>query len=95
MKSNNLFFGIILSSFLYGCISLPGPGYYKKSYYSGEQAILFKQASFDLNCPISVLKDEPLSINYMDIGVTGCGNRAKYKYVQSVGWVANTVTKQK
>lgn len=93
MKSSNILMAVVLSSILPGCISLPGPDYYKKSYYGNEQAILFKQASFDLNCPTSKLKDQPLSKNYMDIGITGCGKRAKYKYVQRVGWVANTITK--
>ena len=94
MKSRNIVMVIILSSVLSGCISLPGPDHYKNSYYRSEQAIIFKQASFDLNCPTSKLKDQVLSKNYMDIGITGCGKRAKYKYVQGVGWVANTITQE-
>lgn len=92
-KLSNVLIGFILSSVLFGCGSMSGPEAYKQSYYKSEQAILFKQASFDLNCPVSKLKDQILSKYYLDIGITGCGKRVKYKYVRGVGWVANTISR--
>lgn len=93
MKSRKILIGIVLSSALFGCVSMGGPEAYKKSYYESEQAILFKQAAFDLDCPISKLKDQILSKYYLDIGIKGCGKRARYKYLGIDGWVANTITK--
>ena len=86
MKKCNSFMWLVIVAVFAGCAST------EELYKSGERPRLLKQASFDLNCPVSKLKDTPLS-NYYNIGVEGCGKRAKYKYIDGAGWVANTISR--
>lgn len=72
-----------------GCTALGSKSWYQD--YS--RTNLMKQATFDLNCTESKLKDRPLS-GYMTIGVSGCGKQATYKYIDRVGWVANTASRR-
>lgn len=46
------------------------------------------RASFELECPKDQLQVVELAT--MTIGVTGCGKRAVYKWVEGTGWVNNT-----
>ena len=54
---------------------------------------LERQAAFDLKCDRDRLTFKKLDSGPAlgTVGVTGCGTRMTYKYVESVGWVANVV----
>lgn len=52
-------------------------------------ATSMSKASFDLNCPEDQLQAKDLQGS---IGVSGCGRRARYVWVDGVGWTANTIT---
>jgi hypothetical protein len=51
------------------------------------------QAPFDMDCPTEELTFKALA-GWRSVGVTGCGNRATYKWVNGVGWVMNTTTQE-
>lgn len=74
---------------LLGCTVLGSQAWYE-GYTRGP---LLKQAAFDLGCPESKLKDRPLS-GYTTIGIRGCGKQATYKYIDTVGWVANATSRK-
>ena len=89
MKSYNHTILIVLVVLIAGC-TLPTA---KEQYYNYERSALLKQASFDLNCPENKLKEQVLTKDYNNVGITGCGKRVKYKYVYRVGWIANTMSR--
>lgn len=78
-----------------------GGGCFLASSKQGFEATEMKRAAFDLGCPVEqvqvtelvsgavpVTPDEVAKGgNGTVIGVSGCGRRATYKYVQSAGWV--------
>jgi len=49
---------------------------------------LVKRTGHDLNCPLEeqTFKD----LGSRTVGVSGCGNRASYKYVSGPGWVMDS-----
>jgi len=53
-----------------------------------------KQAAFDLGCTTDQMQVVDLGSQMPwsgTIGVSGCGKKATYKYVQGAGWVNNTL----
>lgn len=82
-----------------GCSS-----YFLASSKKGFEATELKRAAFDLQCPpeqvqVTELVEgaTPLTPGEIAkggdgtvIGVSGCGQQATYKFVQDVGWVAQT-----
>ena len=62
--------------------NLAGPENFKSADRGG-----MRRASFELQCPE---KDLAVSDLGGAVGVTGCGRRAIYKWVQGVGWVNDT-----
>lgn len=81
---------LMIISFIYisGCTVLGS-----KEWYEGYgRPALLKKAAFDLDCPESKLRDQTLS-GYFTIGVSGCGKKASYKYIDTLGWVTNTISK--
>src|SRR4051794_27457419 len=62
----------------------------KEGFVSSE----LKRASFDMDCPqekLDVVELEGGAYSAV-MGVTGCGRKATYKYINRVGWVAQTLS---
>jgi len=83
-------------------------GYFLASSKKGFEATELNRAAFDLNCPVDqigvvelVAGSTPVTPDDVGkgggntvIGVNGCGRKATYKYVESIGWVAQTTSQQ-
>jgi hypothetical protein len=83
-------------------------GYFLASSKAGFEATEKQRAAFDLGCPIDQVQVTEIASGVTPatpdeagkggdgtvIGVSGCGRRATYKYVQSAGWVAQTTASQ-
>ncbi len=57
---------------------------------------LAPRAGFDLGCPASQLEYAPLGNRYDGyemVGVTGCGKKAVYVWLDERGWVLNTANR--
>jgi hypothetical protein len=97
------FSGALLVAFLVGC-----GGYFLASSKEGFEATELKRAAFDLQCApekVTVTELTPgQSVVTPDeaakggdgtvIGVSGCGRQATYKFVQDIGWVAQSASKR-
>lgn len=82
-------------------------GYFLAASKDGFEATEKKRAAFDLGCPVDQVQVTELVSGAVPVtpdeaakggdgtvvGVTGCGRRATYKYVQGVGWVVQTTSK--
>jgi hypothetical protein len=90
-------------------VLLAGCGaYFLASSKQGFEATELKRAAFDLQCtPEKVLVTElvagatPITPGEIAkggdgtvIGVSGCGHQATYKFVQGIGWAAQSAAKQ-
>lgn len=82
--------------------------YFLASSKQGFEATELKRAAFDLHCPQEKVEVTELVAGATPvtpdeaakggdgtvIGVSGCGRQATYKFVQGVGWAAQSAAKQ-
>ncbi|HWB77211.1 MAG TPA: hypothetical protein VG755_19730 [Nannocystaceae bacterium] len=81
--------GSLMFALAFGCAHQPTP---TSDTFTGSFAStipdLEKRAPHDLNCAAGQLTYKDLGP--LTVGVDGCGNRATYKWVQTVGWVMDS-----
>jgi hypothetical protein len=91
---------------LFSLLATACGGYFLASSKQGFEATEKKRAAFDLDCPVDQVQVIELVAGAIPvtpdevakggdgtvIGVSGCGKRATYKYVQEVGWVAQNAS---
>ncbi|APR88311.1 hypothetical protein A7982_13660 [Minicystis rosea] len=70
-----------------GCAGVVGT---RAWFEADEQAVLRKQASFDLSCPAPQIELNVLGADYKSVGAVGCGKKTSYLYVFKVGWGRNS-----
>jgi hypothetical protein len=51
---------------------------------------LTKRTEYDLGCPLAEQTFKDLGAG--TVGVSGCGKKATYKYVENVGWVMDSAS---
>jgi len=75
-----------------GSIIIGSEGWYQTR--AGAKESLEKQASFDLSCEVAEIQVTPLgqgAAPYQTVGVSGCGKKVKYIWLQEKHqWIANT-----
>ena len=71
---------------LSSCATTHAPTHYEL-FMQPEPTGGLKRAAFDLQCDAKALQVSDLG---NAVGVTGCGKRAAYKFVNGTGWVNNT-----
>ncbi len=69
-----------------GCASVVGTRLVR----GDEEALLRKQASFDLGCPRPQIELSVIGANDKSMGAVGCGKRTSYLYVFGAGWGRNS-----
>jgi hypothetical protein len=72
---------------LSACAYQPTPTSDTFGFFDGAPYVqqLSARTEYDLGCPSEQLTFKKLGTG--TVGVSGCGNRATYKYVQHVGWI--------
>jgi hypothetical protein len=83
-------------------------GYFLASSKEGFEASQLPRAAFDLDCPVAQIVFVELASGSVPItpdevakgghgtviGVSGCGRKATYKYLEGDGWMAQTTSQK-
>lgn len=90
MHATELALTLVTLALLSGCATTHAPTHYEL-FMQPEPTGGLKRAAFDLQCDVKELQVTDLG---SAVGVTGCGKRAAYKFVNGTGWVNNTGSSQ-